>query len=104
MKYKGYIGHIVYDDEAKIFHGEVTGLKDVITFQGTSVAQLEKEFRDSIDDYLDWCEKRGEEPERAFSGNLRIRIQPDLHAKLSREATSKGMSLNSIIIDKLSRQ
>lgn len=52
MKYKGYIGHVEYDDEAKIFHGEVVGLKDIITFQGKSVKELEDAFKDSINNYL----------------------------------------------------
>ncbi len=33
MTYKGYSGHVSYDDEAKLFHGEVLDTKDVITFQ-----------------------------------------------------------------------
>jgi predicted HicB family RNase H-like nuclease len=32
MKYKGYTGVVEYDDDAHMFHGEVIGLKDVITF------------------------------------------------------------------------
>ncbi|MFT4551572.1 MAG: putative HicB family RNase H-like nuclease [Chlamydiales bacterium] len=55
MKYKGYAGHAVYDDEAKIFHGDVVGLNDVITFQGESVQELEQAFKDSINDYLNFC-------------------------------------------------
>jgi predicted HicB family RNase H-like nuclease len=55
MKYKGYIGQVAYDDKAKIFHGEVIGLKDMITFQGTTVKEIEKAFRNSVDDYLEWC-------------------------------------------------
>lgn len=54
MKYKGYIGHVEYDNEAKIFHGEVIGLKDIITFQGSSVKELEEAFKDSVEDYLAW--------------------------------------------------
>ena len=54
MQYKGYIGHVEYDDEAKIFHGQIVGLKDVITFQGSSVEELEVAFRDSVEDYLAW--------------------------------------------------
>lgn len=104
MKYKGYIGQVSYDDDAKIFHGEVVGLRDVITFQGTSVRELEKAFKDSVDDYLAWCEERGEEPEKSFSGNLRIRISPSLHAKLAREATLHGESLNAFITEKLSKR
>lgn len=101
MKYKGYLGEVTFDAEAKIFHGEVLGLKDVITFQGTTVSELEKAFKDSVDDYLIWCKERGELPEKAFSGNLRIRISPDLHAKLAQTATMQRVSLNSLIIDKL---
>ena len=59
MEYKNYIGQVEYDDEAKIFHGEVINTKDVITFQGKSVNDLEKAFKNSIDDYLEWCKKDG---------------------------------------------
>lgn len=52
MNYKGYVGSVEYDDEARIFAGEVINTKSVITFQGTSVDELEKEFKASVDDYL----------------------------------------------------
>lgn len=103
MKYKGYIGQVSYDDEAKIFHGEVIGLKDVITFQGTTVKEIEKSFRDSIDDYLKFCKKRGEKPEKTFSGKLNLRMSPDLHAQLTLEAAKRGLSLNDFINEKLSK-
>lgn len=101
MKYKGYIGHVEYDDEAKIFHGEVVGLKDVITFQGKSVDELERAFKDSVNDYLSWCKQRGEEPEKTFSGTFNLRIPPELHAKLALHAKTAGLSLNSYVMEKL---
>lgn len=101
MQYKGYTGHVEYDDDAKIFHGEVVGLKDVITFQGRTVDEIEKSFKDSVDDYIAWCEERGEKPEKAFSGVFNLRIPPDLHAKLALQAKTMGMSLNSYITDQL---
>jgi len=103
MKYKGYIGNVDYDDEAKIFHGNVIGLKDIITFQGTSVAELEKAFKDSVDDYLTWCKERGEKPEKTFSGNLHLRMNPELHANLALKAAKQGVSLNELINEKLSK-
>ncbi len=103
LKYKGYIGHASYDDEAKTFHGEVIGLKDVITFQGTTVKAIEKAFKDSIDDYLEWCKERGEKPEKTFSGKLNLRMSADLHAHLALEAEKKGISLNELINQKLSK-
>jgi len=62
--YKNYHADIIYDDEAKLFHGEVVGLKDVITFQGTTVSELEQAFKDSVDDYLVWCQERDEKLEK----------------------------------------
>ncbi|MGI9048345.1 MAG: hypothetical protein ACR2GU_03040 [Rubrobacteraceae bacterium] len=59
-KYKEYTGHAGLDDEAGLFHGEVLDLRDVITFQGTSVGELEKEFRNSVNNYLGFCEQHGE--------------------------------------------
>jgi predicted HicB family RNase H-like nuclease len=58
LHYKEYTGHVVYDDEAGLFHGEVLDLRDVVTFQGRSVEEIEQAFRDSIDDYLAFCEER----------------------------------------------
>jgi predicted HicB family RNase H-like nuclease len=55
MTYKGYEGLVEFDDEAHIFHGEVINTRDVITFQGSTVKELEKAFRDSVDDYLEFC-------------------------------------------------
>jgi predicted HicB family RNase H-like nuclease len=101
MRYKGYEGSISYDDEAEIFHGEVINTRDVITFQGTSVKELKKAFKGSIDDYLEFCADRGEEPEKPFSGNLVIRIDPELHKKLAIQAKKKKKSLNALIQERL---
>lgn len=95
MTYKGYVGRVEYDDEAGIFHGEVVNLRDVITFQGTSVEELRGAFHDSVDDYLEFCAVRGEEPERPFSGKFVVRISPELHRDLYMRARMARKSLNS---------
>ena len=64
MIYKGFVGKIEYDDTSKIFCGSVVNTRTVITFQGTSVDELSKEFHDSVDDYLDWCKEEGIKPEK----------------------------------------
>lgn len=101
MKYKGYIGKVEFDDEAAIFHGEVINTRDVITFQGKSVAELKKAFRESIDDYLAFCAKRGEEPDKPFSGQFVTRISPELHRRASLAASIAGKSLNAWVAEQL---
>jgi len=101
MKYKGYTGEVVYDNEARLFHGDVIGTKAVITFQGKTVDELEQAFKDSVDTYIEWCDKRKTEPEKSFSGNLHIRISSKEHERLAQEALERNMSLNSFIVEKL---
>lgn len=57
LKCKGYLGIVTFDDDAMIFHGEVIGLKDVITFRGTTLEEIKKEFEISVDGYIDWCKE-----------------------------------------------
>jgi predicted HicB family RNase H-like nuclease len=97
LEYKGYWGNIELDPDDLIFYGTVLGIKDVITFQGTTVDELIQAFQDSIDEYLDWCEERGENPEKPFSGRFNLRIDPELHRQLSIEANLHHESLNAYI-------
>ena len=97
--YKGYMGHVEFDDEADIFHGEVINTRDVITFQGKSVAEIKKAFRESVDDYLAFCKERNEEPEKPFSGKFNLRLDPDLHRQIYIAAKQNKMGLNQWIAE-----
>ncbi|WP_027665882.1 type II toxin-antitoxin system HicB family antitoxin [Rhizobium leguminosarum] len=103
MHYKGYEAVIEFDEEAEIFHGEVVNMRDVITFQGTSAAELKQAFADSLDDYLAFCAERGEQPEKPFSGQFVVRADPTLHKALSSAAQRDGVSLNKWVTSALER-
>ena len=75
--------------------------RDGITFQGDSVAEVIQAFHDSVDDYLEFCAKRGESPEKPYSGHFVLRIDPQLHRVMSHAAEEQGASLNSLIEDRL---
>ena len=79
MEHKGYLAHIVFDDSAGTFHGEVVNIRDVITFQGASVYELRQAFENSVDDYLAYCAERGETPDEPFSGRVTMRLSPEQH-------------------------
>jgi len=94
MKYKGYSGKAEYDDEAEVFCGEVIGLQDVVTFMRGSVKELQESFRESIDEYLDFCGRMGKTPDVPVSGKLVLRIPPELHHRAVVSAKSEGSGLN----------
>ena len=101
MEYKGYMGKVEFDDDAGVFHGDVVNTRDVITFQGKSVAELKKAFQESVDDYLNFCAQRGEKPEKPFSGQFVARIPPELHRKINLAASLSGKSLNAWVSEQL---
>lgn len=94
LKYKGYVGVFSFDPGAKLFHGEVMGFRDVLTFQGRSVAELEKALKDSVEVYLAHCKKKGKEPGKPYSGEIKLRLGPELHREVATAATAAGLSLS----------
>ena len=53
MEYKGYWARIRYSDEDECFYGKVEGLKNsLILFEGNTVKELKKDFKNAIDEHL----------------------------------------------------
>jgi len=90
-------------DEAEIFHGEVIGIKDVVTFQGKTAKELKKAFKESVDDYLAFCKERGEAPDKPFTGKFVVRVSPELHRKIYLSAKLSNESINAWLNEKLDR-
>lgn len=99
MEYKGYIAHVTFDDEARIFHGEVVNIRDVITFQGESVSELYQAFQDSVNDYLSFCAERHEEPAAPFSGRFLVQLPPEQYRRVIFAAEKVGKGVESWLTD-----
>ncbi len=94
MTHKGYTARIEFDDRDDIFVGRILGLRSIISFHGDTVAQLRREFKKSVEDYLAECEQEGVTPEKPASGKLLLRIPPEIHGRAIVAAQSEGKSLN----------
>ncbi len=64
LEYKGYVGEVVYDNEARVLHARVinSGPYSIANAEATDVEGIEREFRLSIDVYLDGCVELGIQP------------------------------------------
>jgi predicted HicB family RNase H-like nuclease len=103
LNYKGYIGRFSYEEGDEAFHGTVLNLRDVIHFQGRSIAELRQSLQDSVDDYLAWCAADGRTPEKPFTGKFILRLPPELHRKATARAQLEGLSLNQWIAEVLEK-
>jgi predicted HicB family RNase H-like nuclease len=98
IEYKGYTGVVEFDADLRSFTGHVIDLRDEIYFEGASVEELEASMKRAVDHYLSVCAKRGEEPERPFSGKLNLRLGTDLHRAAALAAAADGESLNNWLV------
>ncbi len=103
MKYKGYSAQIEYSDEDECLVGRVAGVRDIITFHGESVKQIRQAFVEAIDFYLETCAKRGDTPNKPYSGKLFLRVPPEVHAAVAVAAETSGKSLNQWALETFER-
>jgi predicted HicB family RNase H-like nuclease len=98
MTVDGYHAKIDYDEETDQFRGEILGLSGGADFYGSSPEELRREFKKSLEVFLEVCKEKGIEPRRHYSGKFNLRIPPELHEKLAMTAEAQGKSLNSLAI------
>ncbi len=97
MEYKGYVGSVEFSEEDGLFFGKVMGLRSLLSYEGSSAAELVADFHAAVDDYLSLCAAEGTEPEKAYKGSFNVRVSPELHKKLAIRAAAQQMSLNSFV-------
>lgn len=95
MTHKNYAARVEYSEQDGCFVGHIAGIRDVIGFHGESVAELRAAFIEAVDDYLEACKRTGREPSHPYSGQFRLRLPPELHARAAMAAETKGKSLNT---------
>lgn len=98
LKYKGYQGSVEFSPEDNCFFGKVLGLKGtLISYEGTSVDEIRRDFEEAIDYYLESCEKRGVNPAKPYSGRILLRMSSDLHSEIANAADNNGTTINDFV-------
>ena len=99
MTYKDFAARVEYSEEDGCFVGHIAGIRDVIGFHGETVTKLRSAFKEAVEDYLATCKKLGQAPNKPYSGQFRLRLAPELHARAAMVAESRGKSLNTWVSD-----
>lgn len=104
LHYKGYTGSVEYSEEDNCLWGEVLGMsRDCITYEGKDVDELRKNFEEAVDDYIASCKERGIEPRKPYSGNLNVRLTPEIHSRIAAIAQQTGTTINGFIRQTLAK-
>ena len=99
LEYKGYTGSIEYSSEDRLLYGKVLGIRGLVSYEGDTGVDLEKDFHEAIDVYLGDCKSQDVEPEKPFKGSFNVRISPSLHQKAALLAKEAKVSLNNFVAE-----
>lgn len=101
LKHDGYIAEVSYEEGDASMNGVVVNARATLHFAGRDIEELRRAFAETIADYREWCEERGVEPEKPYSGTLSLRIAPELHRRIAERAAKAGESINQFIANRL---
>lgn len=104
LTYKGFIGSVHYNSNDRVFFGKVEGINDLVTFEGTSVDELESAFKFMVDEHIKDCEEEGIPVEKSYKGSFNIRLNPGIHKKAAQLALMKGITLNQLVQKAIKRE
>lgn len=97
LEYKGYHTKVEFDSEEFVLRGKIEGINDLVNFECEDIKDVEKEFHEAVDDYLEFCKEVGKEPDKEYKGTFNVRISPELHKRLVNVAMKNGDTLNASV-------
>lgn len=97
LQYKTYLATVHFSAEDEVFYGEIIGINDLVSFEGTTVKELKEAFHEAVDDYIATCKELGKEPEKTYKGSFNVRIPMELHRQAAIYASVKKISLNDLV-------
>lgn len=104
LKYKDFIGSVNFSTTDGVFFGKIEGIKSMVSFEGETVKELEQDFKNAVDDYIEYCKEHGIKPQKSYSGKLSITISPDEHSLIAKIAKTKGISVNAFVKNAINRE
>ena len=84
MEYKGYIGSVEFSESDELFYGKVQGIRSLISYEGSTAAELVADFHGAVDDYLTLCEEEGTKPEIAYKAAIPIEGPPSMPLRITK--------------------
>ena len=101
MEINGYKAKIEYDPDLDQLRGEIIGINGSADFYGKSLASLRKEFKNSLNIFLEVCKEEGINPKKEYSGKFNLRIPSTLHREIAARAMATDKSINQWVSETL---
>ena len=102
IEHKGYLAAAEVDFESGLLRGRVINVRDEITFEGATPEELEQEFREAVDEYLEEYDDSGEAAAEPFDGYVSAEVSAEVHEQIIKAADARGMTVEAWVAAVLS--
>jgi predicted HicB family RNase H-like nuclease len=96
MEYKGYTAIVRYSEDDTCYVGQITGINDIVVFDGETLDAIRKTFEEDVDSYSECCAELGREPNKPVA-EIMVPIPPALYAKIASRAEYDGIPVNTLM-------
>lgn len=64
LRYRDFKGSIEYspEEDNPVLFGRILGITDLVSYEGFSIEELQKGFREAVEDYIETCNQLGKNP------------------------------------------
>ena len=97
LKHGDYLGSVEFNAEDNILHGKIIGINDLVTYEASSVEELQEALKEAVADYLETCKELEKTPNKFFRGVFNVRTSNETHRDLAIIAEKKKMKLNELV-------
>ncbi len=97
LKYKEFEGSAELDMKRNVCRGKILYIDDAVTYESTSIQNLQNEFEEAVDDYIETCKQIGKDPQKSCRGQFNVRVSPELHRAATRRSIADDTSLNDVV-------
>jgi len=99
LQHRGYEGTVQYSAEDKMLHGRLLCARDMISYGGNDLAEIETNFKDAVDEYLAFCAEEGKAPDPPNPLATEIALKHDVQAEALRYAQQHNRPLETVVND-----
>ena len=96
MEYKGYTARVHYSKEDECYVGEITGINDIVVFDGATLEEIRKTFESDVESYQACCTEVGREPNKPVP-EVMVPVPSALYAKIAQKAEFDGVPVYTLM-------
>ena len=97
LRYRDFLGSAHFSAEDDCFFGKIEGIDDLVSFEGRTIDELKKSFREAVEDYRKLCLSTNKPLQKSYKGSFNVRMPADLHKKAVQKSKILGISLNRLV-------